>query len=127
MPHAGSLVIQRGAHIFPNASVATAVFRQSTVIGEDARIGNCAFVSHNVSIGREAVIGHGAVVNGNVRIGNGAWVGPGACIANCLCIGAGARVLLGAVVIGDVAAGEEVAGNYAIPHRALLRHLARLR
>ena len=53
MEHAGGLLVGDRAEVMANAVVARAVFRQFTSIGEDCRIGNLAFVSHNVRIGAE--------------------------------------------------------------------------
>ena len=125
MTHGGGVELEDEVHVLANAVVAAAVFRQSTRIGCGSRIGNLAFVSHNVQIGRRCLIGHNAVVNGNVRIGDEAWIGPGAALAHCITIGERAKVSLGSAVIGDVAAGEQVTGNVAIAHRRFLRHLAR--
>lgn len=124
MEHAGGLVVRDRVHILPGAVIATGLFRQSTVISSDARIGSQAFVSHGVQIGDRAFIGHGAIINGNVTIGDDAWIGPGAVIANNLTIGERAFVSLGAAVIRDVPAGSHVSGNFAASHRQALRLLA---
>jgi UDP-3-O-[3-hydroxymyristoyl] glucosamine N-acyltransferase len=125
MVHGGGVCIGDNVHILANAVIASAVFRQSTTIGEGSRIGNLAFVSHNVQVGRRCVIGHNSVVNGNVTIDDDAWVGPGASITHCVRIGEKARISLGSAVIGDVEAGQHVTGNVAISHRRFLRFLAR--
>lgn len=123
LAHGGGIEIAEDAIVFENAVVARGVFRQSTRIGAQSRVGAGAFVSHNVQIGARVHIGHGAIVNGNVRIGDDVWVGPGAVISNNLSIGCDARVSLGSVVASDVAPGEHVSGNFARPHREFLRGL----
>jgi UDP-3-O-[3-hydroxymyristoyl] glucosamine N-acyltransferase len=125
--HAGGVVIGDGATMMSNAVIARAVFRQSTSIGEYVRVGNLAYVSHNVTIGPRSVVGHGVTINGNVRIGTDSIIGPGATIANGISIGDRAQISLGAVVISDVEADRRVSGNFAIEHRRLLRQLARRR
>ena len=125
MAHAGSVEVADRVVVHANAVIARAVFDEATVLGEWTRVGNLAFVSHNVRVGRRCFIGHGAVVNGNVVIGDDAWVGPGCTVADCLRIGARAHVSLGSAVIGDLADGVHVTGNVAIEHRRYLRHLAR--
>lgn len=124
MVHAGGVWIREGAHVLSHAVVARAVFRQFTTLGAGSRVGNLAFVSHNVQVGDRSFVGHGAVVNGNVTIGPDAWVGPGAVVSHGVRIGARARVTLGAVVVRDVAAGECVSGHFAVDHRQFLRQLA---
>ncbi len=123
LAHGGGIEAGEGAIIFENAVVAKGVFRQSTRIGAQARIGAGAFVSHNTVIGARAHIGHGAVINGNVTIGEECWIGPGATVSNNLTIGAAARVSLGSVVVREVAPGAHVSGNFAMPHRDFLRRL----
>lgn len=126
MVHAGALIVEEGAQIFSNATIARGLTRQTTRIGAETRIGNNTFISHNVNIGPKCFIGHGAVVNGNTKIGSHVWVGPGAVLANGLHIGDAAQISLGAVVIRDVEKSEHVSGNFAIPHRKLLRHTSRI-
>jgi UDP-3-O-[3-hydroxymyristoyl] glucosamine N-acyltransferase len=123
--HAGGVLLEDDVHVMAGAVIAAAVFRQRTTIGTGSRIGNLAFVSHNVRAGKRSVVGHGAVVNGNVVLGDDVWIGPGATISNNVAIGSGARVSLGSAVIGDVSAGAHVTGNVAVDHRQYLRHLAR--
>lgn len=122
--HVGGIVIGEKALVFSNATVARGLFRQDTVLGADCRVGNNAFVSHNVSVGSRSVVGHGAQVNGNVQVGADVWIGPGATISNNLTIGDGARVDLGATVIGNIAPQSHVGGAPAIDHRAVLREVA---
>jgi len=126
MVHAGGLRIQDRVEILPNAVIATAVFRQATTVGDDVRIGNLAFLSHNVQVGARSFIGHGATVNGNVRIGADAWVGPGAVLSNNITLGDGATVSLGATANRNVHAGQRVTGMLAVDHATMLRHLASL-
>jgi len=127
MVHAGGLSVGDRVYILANAVIASALFHQSTRISSDVRIGNCAFVSHNVSVGSRSYIGHGAVVNGSVCIGDDVWIGPGACLVNSIHIGDRAHVAIGSVVIGDVNPGQKIAGNFAVEQRALLKHLATIR
>jgi UDP-3-O-[3-hydroxymyristoyl] glucosamine N-acyltransferase len=127
MLHGGTVEIGEGAHVMSNATVARGVFRQTTQIGAETRIGNNVFVSHNVWIGERSFIGHGSVINGNTQIGARVWVGPGAVLANGVLIGDNARLSLGAVVVSDVPPGDHVSGNFAVGHKRLLRHLTTLR
>jgi UDP-3-O-[3-hydroxymyristoyl] glucosamine N-acyltransferase len=123
MAHGGGLTVRDGVEIFANAVVAGAVFRQMTTLGEHARIGNGAFISHNVQVGRRCFIGHNSTINGNSTIGDEAWIGPGATISNLLHIGERAQVSLGAVVIRSVPPDSRVTGTTAVEHRRMLRHM----
>lgn len=98
-----------------------------TSLGKYVRIGNGAFVSHNVRVGDRTFIGHNATINGNTTIGNDAWIGPNATISNLLYIGDRAEISLGAVVIRSVPAGTRITGMTAIEHRRMLRHVASIR
>jgi len=127
MVHAGGISLGDRVQVMSNAVVASAIFHDCTEIGPGARVGNCAFVSHGVRVGRGSSIGHGAVVAGYVQIGEDAWIGPGASLVNGICIGHRAHVAVGGVVIGNVEPEQRVAGNFAVGHRALLKHLASIR
>ena len=59
---------------------------------------------------------------GNCRIGNNVWIGPGAIISNRKVIGDNARVTIGSVVAGNVPAGAEYTGNFAMPHQQFMRN-----
>jgi len=124
LTHVGGLVVNPGVLVMTNAVIAKALFRESTTIGAHARIGNLAFISHNVQVGARTIVGHHAVINGNVRIGEAVWIGPNATISNNLTVGAGAEISLGATVVRDVASGQRVSGFFATEHSRLLRHLA---
>ncbi|MEO7143115.1 MAG: DapH/DapD/GlmU-related protein [Bryobacteraceae bacterium] len=124
MEHGGGVVIQDAVEIFANAVVARAVFRQSTVIGEWSRIGNGAFVSHNVQIGKRCFVGHNAAINGNTTVGDDVWIGPNATVSNLLHIGDGAKVSLGATVVQSLPPGARVTGMTALEHQRMLRLIA---
>jgi UDP-3-O-[3-hydroxymyristoyl] glucosamine N-acyltransferase len=126
MTHAGGLVVESRARILPGAVIATGLFRQNTLISEDARVGSNAFVSHGVDLGARVFVGHGAVLNGNVAVGADSWIGPGAIVSQNLRIGENAFVSLGSVVIRNIADGAHVSGNFAVPHRRQLRMVATL-
>jgi UDP-3-O-[3-hydroxymyristoyl] glucosamine N-acyltransferase len=127
MIHAGGILLGDRVQVMANAVVASAIFHDCTQIGPGARIGNCAFVSHNVRVGIGSTIGHGALVAGYVEIGDDVWIGPGASLVNGISIGHRAHVAVGSVVIGNVEPEQRVAGNFAVGHRALLKHLASIR
>jgi UDP-3-O-[3-hydroxymyristoyl] glucosamine N-acyltransferase len=119
MAHAGGIRIGDDAQVMSNAVIAPAVFRQSTTIAQGSRIGNVAFISHNVRLGARCFVGHGSVINGNVKVGRDAWIGPGVVLCNNIVIGPRAFIALGSTVIKDVAAGRRMMGSFAaeIPSR----------
>jgi UDP-3-O-[3-hydroxymyristoyl] glucosamine N-acyltransferase len=124
MAHAGGLSVEDNVEVFANAVIARAVFRQMTSVGEHSRIGNGAFVSHNVQLGKRCFVGHNSSINGNTTVGDDTWIGPNATISNLLRIGERSRISLGAVVIRSVPPDTHVTGMSAIAHRRMLRHIA---
>jgi UDP-3-O-[3-hydroxymyristoyl] glucosamine N-acyltransferase len=124
--HMGRVEIGERAVVMANAVIARAVFRQATRIGADCRIGNGAFVSHNVQIGARSLIGHGAIVAGNAHLGENITLGPGAICLDRLSIGAGAFVTAGAVITKAVDPEQRVSGNFAVPHDRFLGHVKRV-
>jgi UDP-3-O-[3-hydroxymyristoyl] glucosamine N-acyltransferase len=123
MFHGGGVCVQDEVEIFANAVIAKAVFRQMTSVGKHSRIGNGAFVSHNVQLGQCCFVGHNATINGNTTVGDDSWIGPNATVGNLLCIGARSRISLGAVVMQSVPPDSHVTGMPAIEHRRMLRHV----
>jgi len=126
MVHAGGVRIDADAKIFSNAVIARGLFRQFTHVGRESRIGNAAFVSHNMRLGSRAFVGHSAVVNGNVDIGDDAWIGPNASITNSISIGSGAHVDIGATVIRSVETKARVLGSVAVDSRKMMRFTKQL-
>jgi UDP-3-O-[3-hydroxymyristoyl] glucosamine N-acyltransferase len=127
MAHGGGVSVQDHVEIFANAVIARALFRQMTTVGEHSRIGNGAFVSHNVQLGQRCFVGHNAAINGHTNVGDDTWIGPNATVSNLLSLGARSRISLGAVVIQSVPAGTHVTGMPAIEHRRMLRHVVSIR
>ena len=127
MAHGGGLRVEDGVEIFANAVIARAVFRQMTWVGEYSRIGNGAFVSHNVQLGKRCFVGHNSTVNGNTTVGDDTWIGPNATISSLLTIGPRSRISLGAVVMRSLPAEAHVTGMPAADHRRMLRHAASIR
>jgi sugar O-acyltransferase (sialic acid O-acetyltransferase NeuD family) len=116
------------------------VVSRFAVVSPTASLGDGCVVMHGVVIGPYATLGTGVIVNtgatvdhdcrvedythvapgthlaGTVSIRSGALVGVGASVAPGVVIGAWAVVGAGAAVIGDVQAGQTVAG---VPAREL--------
>lgn len=120
--HAGGVSIGRGAVILAGAVVAKSLYRRYTRIGDYCQIGIMANIGHGVSLGDRCVISGNCVVAGRTVLEDGVWMGVSASVAPGLRIGAGAQIKMGSVVVGDVAAGQVVSGNFALPHKVNMKH-----
>ena len=127
LAHAGGVRIEDNVQVLCNAVIAAAVFRQSTTIGAGTRIGNLAYLSHNVQVKERCQIGHGAVISGNSFLGNDVTIGPGSTLTDGIHVGAGAHVTAGATVVRDVESGQRVSSGFAVEHRRYLRFLSTMR
>lgn len=109
----------------------------TTRFGPNVRIGAgtvilSTLISHDVEIGAFSTLSADSFVSGHVQIGAGVNIAPCAVISNGrrgrpLRIGDGAEVGTGAVVLRDVAPGERVIGNPAMPIRDWVRAQRRSR
>lgn len=120
--HSGGVEIGNGVLILAGAVIAKSLFRSLTRIGRHCQIGILANVGHGASIGDESVISGNTVIAGRTKLGQKVWVGASASIAQGLVVGAEAQIKMGAVVIGDVAPGQIVSGNFAVSHKDNMRH-----
>jgi UDP-3-O-[3-hydroxymyristoyl] glucosamine N-acyltransferase len=98
----------------------------STVIRTGAKLDNLVQVGHNAEVGRGALIAAQTGLAGSTRIGDGAMIGGQVGVADHRCVGAHARVAGQSGVIGDVRAGEDVAGTPAVSYRRWLRAMVAL-
>lgn len=117
--HMGSVVIKDNVKIGANSCIDRGVLDDTTV-GDNTKIDNNVHVAHNVVIGRNCMIIAGAVICGSSTIRDNVWIGPNSVISNGITINDNAKINIGSVVIENVGIGEEVSGNFAIPH---LKHL----
>lgn len=113
-PHLGRVIIGARVTIGNLCSIARGTL-DDTIIHEDVKIDDQAYVAHNVSIGAGSLIMSGARLNGRVAVGKACWIGTGAVVREGIRIGEGATVGMGAVVVKDVAPASVVAGNPARP------------
>jgi UDP-3-O-[3-hydroxymyristoyl] glucosamine N-acyltransferase len=108
-----------------------------TRVGPDVEVGACTIllgstIAHDVTIGAFSTVAGEALISGHVRIGSGVNIAPRAVIANgtrkrWLSIGDEAEIGIGATVLSNVAPGQRLIGNPAMPVRdwVRLRRLAR--
>ena len=125
--HAGGVRIGDDSLILAGAVIAKSLFPAFTTIGNRCQIGILANVGHGVNVEDDVIISGNTVIAGRTKLGNKVWVGASASIAQGLKVGDGAQIKMGAVVIGDVPAGQVVSGNFAVPHNANMRNFFKIK
>ena len=122
-PHFGRVIIQNGVSIGAGSCIDRGLL-EDTVIGEGTHIDNLCHIGHNCRIGAHVVMAAFAGVSGSSEVGDGVQFGGRVGLKDHVKVGPGARIAAGAAVLGDVAAGETVAGYPAKPIRTWMRELA---
>jgi UDP-3-O-[3-hydroxymyristoyl] glucosamine N-acyltransferase len=124
--HDGEARIGDRVEIGVNNSVAKGFSYRHTVIGSDSKFDALVHFAHGAQCGRECFFAANAMIAGSVSIGEKVWVGPSVSVSNMVRIGDGAFLTMGSVVVGDVDAGGKVAGNFAMPQYAFIRHMRKI-
>jgi UDP-3-O-[3-hydroxymyristoyl] glucosamine N-acyltransferase len=122
-PHFGRVIIQNGVSIGASSCIDRGLL-EDTVIGEGTHIDNLCHIGHNCRIGSHVVMAAFAGVSGSSVVGDGVQFGGRVGLKDHVTVGAGARIAAGSAVLGDVKAGETVAGYPAKPARTWMRELA---
>jgi UDP-3-O-[3-hydroxymyristoyl] glucosamine N-acyltransferase len=97
-----------------------------TRIGAGVKLDAQVHVGHNVQLGEGVMVAGQAGFAGSAVLGAGVLVGGQAGVTDHARIGAGARIAAHSGVIGDVPAGQVVAGFPAVSRVRWLRAMARL-
>ncbi|MEP6754340.1 MAG: acetyltransferase [Chthonomonadales bacterium] len=105
-------IIGSGCQIMPGAHIIA-----GAVVGSNVLLNTRSVVEHDCCVDDHAFLATGAVLSGGVKVGEGALIGSGASVRQGITIGCGATVGVGSAVVKDVAPGETVVGNPAIPIR----------
>ncbi len=124
---AGGVRIGARCQVLANAIIQRAYNAVYTEIGDDTQISVKVSVGHAGRIGHHTMISGNTQISGGVTIGNHVWIGPSVTLTDSIAVGDRARVLIGSVVIEDVAEGAVVSGNFATSHRSRLRDYATAR
>ena len=112
----GGVLLEDHVEIESNTTLVRSTFGGFTHIGRETKIDCQVYIAHDCRVGQRVQIVSGATVCGRVTIGDDAYVGPNCSIANGLQVGARAFVTMGSVVTRNVAEGQKVTGNFAVPH-----------
>ena len=127
MPQLGGVRLKTGVELLANVCIARAVFGGETTLGEETVADSLVYIAHDVQIGRRVQLCALVNILGRTIIGDGAYIGPSAVVKNGLVIGDRAKISIGAVVTQDVAPGNVVTGNFALPHDRFLDHIRSIR
>lgn len=114
LPHLGGVDIGSDVEIGALNTVVAGTI-EPTVIEDLVKSDDHVHIAHNCRIGHGTLLTACVELSGSVFIGKGAWLGPNSSVMQGIHIGEGATVGLGAVVTRNVAAGDTVAGNPAMP------------
>ena len=120
--HDGEVVIGRKVEIGSNNFIAKDFSYRKTIIGNETKTDALVHYAHGVQCGERCLIAANATIAGNVSIGDDVWIGPAATVSNRLNIGNKAYITIGAVVVRNVKAGEQVTGNFAMPHTKFMNN-----
>jgi UDP-3-O-[3-hydroxymyristoyl] glucosamine N-acyltransferase len=122
LKHAGGVTIGREVVILAGAVIAKSLYRNFTHVGDYCQIGILSNIGHGVRVGERCVISGNCIVTGRTTLGDHVWMGVSASVAPGLEIGAGAQIKMGSIVVRDVAPGQVVSGNFALPHNINMKH-----
>lgn len=123
--HDGEVLVENNVEIGANCHIAKGFSYRKTIIGAWTKLDALIHYAHGVQCGEQCLIAAKAMIAGNVSIGNNVWIGPASVISNRIKLYDNSYVTLGSVVVGDVAEGVTVTGNFAVPHMKFLRNFKR--
>ena len=123
IPQLGRVVIGDDVDIGANTTIDRGS-GHDTVIGAGTMIDNLVQIGHNVVIGRGCVLAGQVGIAGSTKLGDFVMAGGQAGLAGHLTIGSGARISAKAGLMRDVAPGETVGGNPAVPFTLFMRQTA---
>ncbi len=132
IPQIGIVRIEDDVEIGSNSCVDRAALGE-TVIGEGTKIDNQVQIGHNCRIGKHCILVAQVGIAGSTEIGDYTVIAGQSGLAGHLKIGKGAQIAAATAVFDDVADGQKVIGNPAIPFRdharrnVLLRRLLKKR
>jgi UDP-3-O-[3-hydroxymyristoyl] glucosamine N-acyltransferase len=126
LPHIGGVVIEDDVEIQVMSDVDRGTLGD-TIIRRGVKIDSFCHIGHNVEIGADTLVAAQAMLGGSLKVGERCWLGPATVYRDWITIGDDAFVGLGALVVKDIAAGEEQMGSPARPVSEYKALLARTR
>ncbi|HRG95172.1 MAG TPA: DapH/DapD/GlmU-related protein [Polyangiaceae bacterium] len=125
--HDGEVRLGREVRVGSNCAIDKGFAYRHTELADEVKLDDLVYIAHGVHVGAASFLAAHVAVSGSTTIGARVWVGPGAVVSSRVRIGDDAFVTLGSVVSRDVAAGEKVTGNFAVPHERFVAHLRTVR
>lgn len=120
--HDGKVIIRNNVEIGACTCIDKGFSFRDTIINDSVKIDNLVHIAHGVHIGENSFIIACSMIAGSVNIGKNVWISPNSNIAPGLTIGDGAFVSLASVVTKNVSEGQQVTGNFAIPHEKFIKN-----
>lgn len=118
---AGGVIIENGVQVLAHATIQKSYFYEPTIIGKASIVSVHCNIGHGCKIGQNTMIAGHAQLAGYTSVGNYVWIGPAVTTAHGITVGDKAELLVGSVVINDIAEATKVSGNFAMNHRKNLR------
>jgi UDP-3-O-[3-hydroxymyristoyl] glucosamine N-acyltransferase len=123
IPQLGRVVIGDDVDIGANTTIDRGS-GHDTIVGAGTMIDNLVQIGHNVVLGRGCILAGQVGIAGSTKLGDFVMAGGQAGLAGHLTIGRGARIGAKAGLMRDVAPGETVGGNPAVPIALFMRQTA---
>ena len=108
-PHFGNVVIGDDVEVGAKTIIARGALN-STIIGDNTKIDDNAFIAHNVKIGKNTMIAACSEISGSAKIGNNCWIGPNSTIRDGVNIGDGSFLGIACIISDDILPNSKI-GN----------------
>lgn len=126
--HCGGVILGNNVELQQGNFVDKAIYPwDNTIIGDNSKTDNNVHIAHADKIGKRVFIAACTCIAGRVETGDDVWIGPGVTVINGISIGDKAKISIGSVVTKPVKNGEQVTGNFAIPHAKFIENLKKSR
>lgn len=123
----GGVLLRVHSEIRANCCVSRAVLGGDTILGEYTMLDNLVSVGESAKVGRRCLLAANCAIGSHTHVGDDVWIGPSAVLMENITVGHKAFVTIGSVVVGDVAEGQKVTGNFAVDHQKFVDFIKRIR
>lgn len=120
IPQVGGVIIEDDVEIGANCTIDRATLG-NTLIKKGTKLDNLVQVAHNVTIGEHCLLIAQVGIAGSSKLGNYVVLGGQVGVADHMTVGDGVMAGGRAAITKDVAPGQNIAGNNAMPVRTWLK------